>query len=301
MMLTCVSTIRRMNALQREHKVHRLVVKVGTSTLTRETGSLNLQNMERLARVLSDLEGMGYQVVLVSSGAIGIGTKKLRLDQRPTELRMKQATAAVGQCMMMHIYDKLFAEYNRTVAQILLTGEDVDAPIRSEHLHNTFEVTGEDVDAPVRSEHLHNTFEALLELGVIPVVNENDSVSSAEIETGQCKVLGDNDTLSAIVARLCGADLLVLLSDIDGLYDADPRTHPDAKLIHHVSAITPELRAMAGGAGTWRGTGGMATKLNAAQTALEAGIDMVIANGSRIEALYDIVEGKDIGTRFSAP
>ena len=267
--------------MQREHKVHRLVVKVGTSTLTRETGSLNLQNMERLARVLSDLEGMGYQVVLVSSGAIGIGTKKLRLDQRPTELRMKQATAAVGQCMMMHIYDKLFAEYNRTVAQILLTGEDVDAP--------------------VRSEHLHNTFEALLELGVIPVVNENDSVSSAEIETGQCKVLGDNDTLSAMVARLCGADLLVLLSDIDGLYDADPRTHPEAELIHHGEAITPKLRAMAGGAGTWRGTGGMATKLNAAQTAMEAGIDMVIANGSRIEALYDIVEGKDIGTRFSAP
>ena len=266
--------------MQRNRKVHRLVVKVGTSTLTRETGSLNLQNMERLARVLSDLEGMGYQVVLVSSGAIGIGTKKLRLEQRPTELRMKQATAAVGQCMMMHIYDKLFAEYNRTVAQILLTGEDVDAP--------------------VRSEHLHNTFEALLELGVIPVVNENDSVSSAEIETGQCKVLGDNDTLSAIVARLCGADLLVLLSDIDGLYDADPRTHPEAQLIHHVEAVTPELRAMAGGAGTWRGTGGMATKLNAAQIALDAGIEMVIANGSNIESLYDIVNGADIGTRFAA-
>ena len=181
---------------------------------------------------------------------------------------------------MMHIYDKLFAEYNRTVAQILLTGEDVESP--------------------VRSEHLHNTFEALLELGVIPVVNENDSVSSAEIETGQCKVLGDNDTLSAIVARLCGAELLVLFSDIDGLYDADPRTHPDARLIHQVEAITPELRAMAGGAGTWRGTGGMATKLNAAQLCLEAGVDMVIANGARMEALYDIVEGKNVGTRFSA-
>ena len=265
----------------KQQNPRRLVVKVGTSTLTRETGSLNLQNMEKLARVLSDLEGMGYQVVLVSSGAIGIGTKKLRLGQRPTELRMKQAAAAVGQCMMMHIYDKLFSEYNRTVAQILLTGEDVDAPLRSEHLHNTFE--------------------SLLELGVIPVVNENDSVSSAEIETGQCKVLGDNDTLSAMVAKLCGADLLVLLSDIDGLYDADPRTHPDARLIHRVEAITPELRAMAGGAGTWRGTGGMATKLNAAQTALDAGIDMVIANGSRIEALYEIVNGADVGTRFSAP
>ena len=264
--------------MQQKRKVHRLVVKVGTSTLTRETGSLNLQNMERLARVLSDLEGMGYQVVLVSSGAIGIGTKKLRLEQRPTELRMKQATAAVGQCMMMHIYDKLFAEYNRTVAQILLTGEDVDAP--------------------VRSEHLHNTFEALLALGVIPVVNENDSVSSAEIETGQCKVLGDNDTLSAIVARLCGADLLVLLSDIDGLYDADPRTHPDAKLIHHVAAITPELRAMAGGAGTWRGTGGMATKIKAAELANQQGIPCCVVSGENPHILYELLDGAQVGTIF---
>ena len=257
----------------------RLVVKVGTSTLTRETGSLNLQNMEKLARVLSDLEGMGCQVVLVSSGAIGIGTRKLRLGERPGQLRMKQAAAAVGQCMMMHVYDKLFAEYNRTVAQILLTGEDVESPLRSEHLRNTFE--------------------ALLELGVIPVVNENDSVSSAEIETGQAKVLGDNDTLSAIVARLCGAELLVLFSDIDGLYDADPRTHPDAKLIHHVEAVTPELESMAGGAGTWRGTGGMATKLHAAALCLDSGIDMVIANGGNMEAVYAIVAGEDVGTRFS--
>ena len=272
--------LEEMSALEQQRPFRRIVVKVGTSTLTRETGSLNLHNMEHLARVLSDLEGMGHQMVLVSSGAIGIGTKKLRLPQRPEELRMKQAAAAVGQCMMMHVYDKLFSEYNRTVAQILLTGEDVDAP--------------------VRSEHLRNTFESLLELGVIPVVNENDSVSSAEIETGQCKVLGDNDTLSAMVARLCGADLLILLSDIDGLYDADPRTHPEARLIHHVEAITPALEAAAGGAGTWRGTGGMATKLHAARLALEAGIDMVIANGARMEALYDIVEGRDVGTRFSA-
>ena len=270
-----------MSVLEQQRPLRRIVVKVGTSTLTRETGSLNLHNMERLARVLSDLEGMGHQMVLVSSGAIGIGTKKLRLPERPSELRMKQATAAVGQCMMMHVYDKFFSEYNRTVAQILLTGEDVDAP--------------------VRSEHLHNTFEALLELGVIPIVNENDSVSSAEIETGQCKVLGDNDTLSAMVARLCGADLLILLSDIDGLYDADPRTHPEARLIHQVSAVTRELRAMAGGAGTWRGTGGMTTKLNAAQLCLEAGIDMVIANGNNMEAVYDIVAGKDVGTRFTRP
>lgn len=268
------------NDLNADLKPQRIVVKVGTSTLTRSSGSMNLQNMEHLTRTLADLKGMGHEIILVSSGAIGVGTKKLRLEERPTELRMKQATAAVGQCMMMHLYDKLFSEYNRTVAQILLTGDDVEDPIRAEHLSSTFS--------------------ALLELGVIPVVNENDSVSSAEIETGRCKVLGDNDTLSAIVARLCKADLLVLLSDIDGLYDADPRTHPDAKLIHHVSAITPELRAMAGGAGTWRGTGGMATKLHAAQLALDAGIDMVISNGARMEELYDIVAGKNIGTRFSA-
>ena len=266
--------------MQREHNVRRLVVKVGTSTLTRETGSLNLQNMERLARVLSDLEGMGYQVVLVSSGAIGIGTKKLRLDARPTELRMKQAAAAVGQCRMMHIYDKFFSEYNRSMAQILLTGDDVEDP--------------------ERAEHLSNTFSALLEMGVIPVVNENDSVSSAEIETGRHKVLGDNDTLSAIVAELCRADLLVLLSDIDGLYDADPRTHPEARLLHQVTELTPEILEMAGGAGSWRGTGGMATKLSAARIAMAAGCDMVITNGQRMEDLYGIVEGRDIGTRFLA-
>ena len=258
----------------------RVVVKVGTSTLTHDTGRLNLHNMEHLARTLSDLEGMGHEIVLVSSGAIAIGTAKLGLPERPTELRMKQAAAAVGQCTMMHVYDKLFGEYNRVVAQILLTGEDVDAP--------------------VRAEHLHNTFESLLELGVIPVVNENDSVSSAEIETGKCKVLGDNDTLSAMVARLCGADLLVLLSDIDGLYNADPRKDPEAKLIHLVTKVTPELRAAAGGAGSWRGTGGMATKLNAAELAMEAGIDMVISNGSRPEDLYGIVDGEEIGTRFRA-
>lgn len=191
---------------------------------------------------------------------------------------MKQAAAAVGQCRMMHIYDKFFSEYNRSMAQILLTGDDVEDP--------------------ERAEHLSNTFSALLEMGVIPVVNENDSVSSAEIETGRHKVLGDNDTLSAIVAELCRADLLVLLSDIDGLYDADPKTHPEAKLLHQVTELTPEILEMAGGAGSWRGTGGMATKLSAARIAMEAGCDMVITNGSRMEDLYGIAEGKDIGTRF---
>lgn len=263
--------------LERE-AYERIVVKVGTSTLIRDNGAVNLRQMDHLARTLSDLWGMGRQVILVSSGAIGVGTGKLGLSQRPTQLREKQAVAAVGQCELMHLYDKFFAEYGRTVAQILLTGEDVDAP--------------------VRAGHLHNTFEALLSLGCIPIVNENDSVSSAEIETGKCKVLGDNDTLSAIVARLCGADLLVLLSDIDGLYTADPHKDPNAVLIQQVEEITPRLRAIAGGAGTWRGTGGMATKLAAAQTAMEAGIDMVITNGANMEALYDIVAGAPVGTRF---
>ena len=248
----------------------RIVVKVGTSTLTHDSGALDLRSMERLVRTLADLQGAGNEVILVTSGAIAVGTAKLGLAERPRELRMKQAAAAVGQCRMMHIYDKLFSEYNRTVAQILLTGDDVDDPDRA------------------------------LEMGTIPIVNENDSVSSAEIETGHHKVLGDNDTLSAIVAKLCRADLLVLLSDIDGLYDADPRSHPDAHLIHQVRELTPQILEMAGGAGSWRGTGGMATKLSAAGIAMGAGCDMVITNGKRTEDLYGIVEGADIGTRFLA-
>ena len=259
----------------------RIVVKVGTSTLTHESGSFNLRSMEHLVRVLADLQGMGHEVILVSSGAIGVGTARMGLPERPRELWMKQAAAAVGQCRMMHMYDTLFSEYNRCVAQILLTGEDVEAPIRAEHLRGTFG--------------------ALLEMKIIPVVNENDSVSSAEIETGRHKVLGDNDTLSAIVASLCEADLLVLLSDIDGLYDADPRSNPDAKLIPQVTELTDEIMAMAGGVGTWRGTGGMATKLSAAKVAMSNGCDMVITNGARMEDLYDIVEGKAVGTRFIAP
>ncbi len=257
-----------------------VVVKVGTSTLTYDSGYLNLKNMETLVRTLSDLSGQGYRMILVTSGAIAVGTETLGLPERPHALRMKQAAAAVGQCRMMHIYDKLFSEYNRTMAQILLTGEDVDSP--------------------VRAEHLRQTFSSLLEMGVVPVVNENDSVSSAEIETGQAKVLGDNDTLSAIVAKLVGADLLVLFSDIDGLYDKNPRTHEDAVLIRRIKRIDDETLSMAGESGTWRGTGGMVTKLSAAKIAMEAGTDMVIANGAHIEKLYDILAGKEIGTRFIA-
>jgi len=260
--------------------VRRIVIKVGTSTLLRGGGGVNLRRMDALARVLSDLKNMGYEVILVSSGAIGVGCGKLGMKERPGELRFKQAVAAAGQCELMHLYDKFFGEYGQTVAQILLTDEDVE-------------------DA-ARAAHLTGTFDALLELGCVPIVNENDSVSSSEIETGQRKVLGDNDTLSAIVAGLCGADLLVLLSDIDGLYDADPRKKPNARLIHRVEAITPEIEALAGGGGTKWGTGGMATKLTAARRAMAYGIDMVIANSEDLNALYDIVEGKDVGTRFAA-
>ena len=263
-----------------EQNKQRIVVKVGTSTLTHDSGAVDLRSMEHLVRVLSDLSGAGHEVILVTSGAIAVGTARLGLSERPKELRMKQAAAAVGQCRMMHIYDKLFSEYNRTMAQILLTGDDVEDP--------------------ERAEHLRSTFSALLEMGVIPVVNENDSVSSAEIETGHHKVLGDNDTLSAIVAELCRADLLILLSDIDGLYNADPKRYPGARLLHQVKELTPEILEMAGGAGSWRGTGGMATKLSAARIAMNAGCDMVITNGERMEDLYGIVEGKDIGTRFLA-
>lgn len=257
-----------------------IVVKVGTSTLIRENGRLNLSNMDHLARALCDLSNMGHRVVLVSSGAIGIGTGKLALPARPSELPKKQAAAAVGQCEMMHLYDKFFGEYGHTVAQILLTAADVADP--------------------TRAAHLSATFSALFELGCIPIVNENDAVDPTEIETGMAKVLGDNDTLSAIVSQLCGADLLVLLSDIDGLFDKDPHKHPDAQLIHTVPALTREVLSLAGDPGSPWGTGGMATKLSAARVAVEGGIDMVITHGAHPERLYDIVAGKAVGTRFLA-
>ncbi len=255
----------------------RIVVKVGTSTLTHSSGGMNFRNMERLARVLTDIKNAGHEVVLVTSAAIGAGMGKLKMTTRPTELRLKQAAAAVGQCELMHLYDKFFSEYGATVAQILLTRDDVERP------HGR--------------QNLHNTFEALLELGVIPVVNENDSVCFEEIET-EHKVFGDNDTLSAVVATLVGADLLVLLSDIDGLYSADPHRDENAQLIAEVAEITDEIWALAGGAGSKFGTGGMATKLLAAEIATEAGIDMVITNGEKPENLYFLSDGGSIGTRF---
>ena len=258
----------------------RIVVKVGTSSLTHEGGSINLRSFDALARVLSDIHNMGCEVVLVSSGAIAVGAGKLKMKERPKELSLKQAAAAVGQCELMHLYDKFFGDYGHTVAQILLTGDDVENP--------------------QMKQNLMNTFNSLLELSIIPIVNENDSVSYAEIECGENehKIFGDNDTLSAVVSVLCNADMLVLLSDIDGLYDGNPNENPDARLIREVRILDDDIRALAGGAGSSRGTGGMITKLQAAELAMNNGIDMIISNGKRPEDLYDIVEGKAVGTLF---
>ena len=252
----------------------RIVVKVGTSTLAHGTGRLNIRRVELLCKTLADLQNAGHQVVLVSSGAIGMGVGKLLLQSRPADIATKQAAAAVGQCELMYTYDKLFTDYNHTVAQILLTAEDVNDP---ERRHN-----------------IERTLERLLELGAILIINENDTVSTAEIK------VGDNDTLSAIVAVSVQADLLILLSDINGLYTADPHTHPDAKLISVVEHITPEMEAAAGGAGSRQGTGGMITKLGAAKMATSHGVPMIIANGEDPTRLYDIVDGVTVGTLFLA-
>ena len=250
----------------------RIVIKVGTSTLAHTTGQLNIRRVELLCKVMSDLKNAGHEVILVSSGAIGMGVGKLSLKERPTDMATKQAAAAVGQCELMYTYDKLFSEYHHTVAQILLSGADL----------------GDDE----RRENFHRTLFRLLELGALPIINENDTVATEEIS------IGDNDSLGAIVAVNAAADLLILLSDIDGLYDADPHTHPDAKLIPTVTAITDEVLALAGGAGTKLGTGGMSTKLHAARLTTEAGIDMVIANGADPDVLYRITDGEQVGTRF---
>ena len=251
----------------------RIVVKVGTSTLAYATGRLNIRHTEKLVEVLSDLKNEGHEVILVSSGAIGMGVGKLSLPTRPKDTSTKQACAAVGQCELMYTYDRLFNAYNHTVAQILLTGVDV------EHTE--------------RRVNFQNTLSRLLELGALPIINENDTVATDEITS-----IGDNDTLAAIVACCAQADLLVLL-DIDGLYTANPHTHPDAKLIPLVREITPAVMALADGAGSALGTGGMATKLRAARMVTGSGADMVIANGAHPELLYDIAAGKPAGTRFT--
>lgn len=252
----------------------RTVIKIGTSTLTHENGSVNLRRIEALCRIVSDIMNSGEEIILVSSGAIGMGVGKLGLRERPSDIAGKQACAAVGQCELMYEYDKLFGEYNHTVAQILLTAPDLACDDRREKFENTVE--------------------RLLDLKVLPIINENDTVATEEI------VFGDNDTLAAKVAVTAEADLLILLSDIDGLYTADPRKNPDAHLISEVYEITDDIMALAGKAGTDRGTGGMETKLKAAKIATEAGCDMIIANGQSPELLYDIMDEKKIGTRFFA-
>jgi len=255
-----------------EKSAMRIVIKLGTSTLTHGTGKLNIRRVELLCKVMSDLKNAGHELVLVSSGAIAMGIGKLNMTRKPTDIPTKQALAAVGQCELMYIYDKLFSEYHHTVAQVLLTGADVEDP--------------------QRRMNFQNTLFRLLELGALPVINENDTVATAEI------AVGDNDTLGAIAAVNAHADLLVLMSDIEGLYTGDPRRDPSAELIREVRAITPDILALAGDAGSALGTGGMVTKLRAAQMCMEAGCDMIITNGARPEDLYKIADGKSIGTRF---
>lgn len=251
----------------------RIVVKVGTSTLAHPTGCLNIRHVEVLVKTLSDLANAGHEIVLVSSGAIGMGIGKLTLDGKPEDMPTKQAAASVGQCELMYTYDKLFGEYNHVVGQILLTGSDF---------------SHED-----RKKNFENTIRRLIELGVIPIVNENDTIATEEIS------VGDNDTLAAMTACSIKADLLILLSDIDGLYTKDPHKNADATLIPVVTEITPSIENLADSAGSTLGTGGMVTKIHAARMAMEHGVDMVIANGSKPEVLYDIAEGKLAGTRFS--
>ncbi|MBE6920778.1 MAG: glutamate 5-kinase [Ruminococcaceae bacterium] len=251
----------------------RIVVKIGTSTLAHPSGHLHIRRVETLCKIMSDIKNAGHEVILVSSGAIGMGVGKLGLRQRPTDIPSKQAAAAVGQCELMYTYDKLFGEYHHTVAQLLITRDDTV----NEKRHSNF----------------INTLNRLLELGTLPIINENDTIATDEI------VIGDNDTLAAIVAKSIQADLLVLLSDIDGLYTADPHKDENAVLISRVNKVDEQLLALAGVSSTTQGTGGMVTKLHAAEICLGCGCDMVIANGSRPENLYDILDGKAVGTTFS--
>ncbi len=254
----------------------RVVVKVGTSTITYENGRFNLTNLEHLCRSIANQMNQGREIVLVSSGAIGVGVGRLRLQERPQAIREKQAVAAVGQSELMSMYSRLLADYNYVVGQILLTKDDTDDPLTRENICNTFS--------------------ALLEQEILPIVNENDTVSTREIYHNG--TFGDNDTLSAIVARLVQADLLIILSDIDGLYDKDPHQHEDAVLIKTVARIDSRMEESAGSEGSNRGTGGMRTKLTAARIAAAAGISTVIANGSRSRIVDAVLDGRDAGTLF---
>ncbi len=254
--------------------VKRIVVKVGTSTLTYDTGKINIRRMSKLAQVLSDLKNAGVEVTLVTSGAIGVGVGKLGLKERPKDTPGRQAAATVGQCELMFLYDKFFGEYGNITGQLLVTKDDFE----NEERHT----------------NLHNSFMKLFEYGAIPIVNENDSVAVEEI------VFGDNDSLSAHVAKIVGADTLIILTDIEGLFSANPREDENAVLIHTVDAITDDILALAGGSGTNRGTGGMITKLHAAQIATEAGINTVVMNGEDPEDIYKLIDGRQIGTLFKA-
>ena len=267
-----------MNYRERLKDKKRIVIKIGSSSLTHsETGRLNLRKLEVLARELSDLRNQGKDVILVSSGAIATGVAALGMHAKPTELKGKQACAAVGQARLMMIYQKLFSEYNQLSAQILMT--------KNTMVNN------------VNRKNAQNTFNELLSLGVIPIVNENDSISTYELQN--LEKFGDNDTLSAMVAALVRADLLILLSDIDGLFTDDPNTNPDAKFIDVVENLDDNLLNMGKGtSGSKVGTGGMATKLTAAQIASAAGVDMVIANGADFHIIHKITEGRRCGTLF---
>lgn len=253
----------------------RIVIKIGTSTLAHKSGELNIRRTEELCRIISDIKNSGKEVIIVSSGAIGMGAAKLSLQGKPQDIATKQAAAAVGQCELMYRYDKLFAEYHHNVAQILLTGDDFNNEVR----HRNFT----------------NTISRLLELRALPIINENDTVATDEIK------VGDNDTLSALVSVSISADLLILLSDIDGLFTADPHIAPEAKLIKEISEISPEILALAGDTSSGLGTGGMRTKLSAAEICLNGGCDMIIANGANPKILYDIINDNDpICTRFKS-
>lgn len=250
----------------------RVVIKIGSSTLTHNTGNLNIKKTEDLIKCLSDIKNSGFEVVIVTSGAVAIGMGKLAITSRPDDIATKQACAAVGQCELMHIYDKMFSEYNHKVSQLLLM-RDV-------------------IDDTERKQRVVDTLEKLLEMGVIPIINENDTVSIEEL------VFGDNDTLSAIVSVLCSADKLIILSDIQGLYSEDPKSNPDAKLISTVAEITDEIRSIAGHAGSNLGTGGMVTKIHAAEIATVHGVTMHIINGDNTKNIYKILDGDVIGTTF---
>lgn len=254
----------------------RIVIKLGTSTLAHKTGKLNIRRMTNLTRVLADLQNAGHELILVSSGAVGLGVGKLNLPARPKDTPGKQAAAAVGQCELMHIYDEMFSKYSVTVAQILLTKTIISSPDRVDNVRNAID--------------------ALTKLGCIPIVNENDTVAIDELELE----IGENDSLSAVVASIAGAEALIILSDIDGLYSSDPRKDAQADIIPVVEEIDGHIEQIAGGAGSGLGSGGMITKINAARIATAAGVDMIIMNGRNPEDLYRLFDGEPIGTYFPA-